>query len=223
MEDGQGPVPGLEGSEAAEGADPAADGAVEALKKVVAHRDQPSSMADRRALELGDDVSRPRHDLRYGRRIGRGPVGDEDVRCEARLGPRLPQRPGRGVPVPPLRQLHGYDVPPVVLHDVDVGLPTSEPDVELVDMPYPGVLRPVPALELVEAAVEPAGPEEDGVLGEGVAHLRHEVRGFPAGEPVGESEAEGEDHLLRGVFHAGEEGSAPLVELPAAVPAEEAL
>ena len=30
LEDGQGPVPGLEGSEAAEGTDPAADGAVEA-------------------------------------------------------------------------------------------------------------------------------------------------------------------------------------------------
>ena len=60
---------------------------------------------------------------------------------------------GRRLLVPPLLQLQGDYVPAVILHDVDVGLPALEPDVELVDMPYPGVLRPVPALEHLEAVV----------------------------------------------------------------------
>jgi len=41
LEDGEGPVPGLEGFEAAEDADPASEGAVEALQEVVAHGDWP--------------------------------------------------------------------------------------------------------------------------------------------------------------------------------------
>ena len=137
LEDGEGPVPGREGFEAAEVADPAPEGAVQPLQEVVAHSDPPAPVADLGASELGDDVLDPRDGLRYGRRVGRGSFGDDDVRCEARLRPGPPQRPGRRLPVPPLRQLQGDDVPPVVLHDVDVALPAPEPDMELVDMPYP--------------------------------------------------------------------------------------
>ena len=145
LDDGEGPVPSREGFEAPQRADPAPYGAVQPLQEVVAPRDQPSSMADRCALELGDDTPGLGDGLRYGRRIGRGSVGDDDIGYEACLRPGLPQRPGRRLLVPPPGQLQGDDVPPVVLHDVDLALPAPEPDMELVHMPYTGVLGPISA------------------------------------------------------------------------------
>jgi len=216
LEDGEGPVSGLEGFEAAECADPAPEGAVQPLQEVVAHRDRPTIVADQGSLELGDDVSGSGDGLLYGRRVGRGPVGDYDIRRESRLLPGLPQHPRRSLLVFPPGQLQGDYVPVFILHGVDVALPAPELDVEFIEMPYPGVLGPVRALEGLEAVAEPLDPEEDGGRGDGVAEAGHELRGLTAAETVAELEAEGEGHLLRRVLHAGEEGPAPLVELPAA-------
>jgi len=42
-------------------------------------------------------------------------------------------------------------------------------------MPHPGVLGPVPALELLEAVAELPDPEEDGIWGDGVTQARHQL------------------------------------------------
>jgi len=153
--------------------------------------------------------------MAYGRRVGWGSVGDEDVRCEARLCLGFHQHPSRRVLIPPLSQLHGNDVPAVVFYDLDVGLPTPQPDMELVNMPYLRVLQPVSALEHLEGAAEPAQPEEDYSRRDWVTEAGHEVGDLPAGEAVVEPETKSEDHPLRRVLHASEECSTPLVELPA--------
>ena len=65
LEDGEGLIPGLEGFEAEEGVDPDPEVAVLRLQEVVAHRYQPSSVADWCAFELGDDLPGSVDDLSY--------------------------------------------------------------------------------------------------------------------------------------------------------------